>query len=292
MTKKYFKVYETEDYIQIVALQNHGFTYLHVYIDDQYVFTYRDCQEVNIPKRCIPKGAHFLHLNGILSFENMPFFQSYMIEIEKRTDQFVTKRSQDFQPGDILIACDNVMSVPTGYVGHSALVIDREDILESVMRFPSISIDTIDSFFKDHTLYAHYRPKNPEHGKAAVEWGLDYYRKYIKNVNKEIYKPKFTFVPSIRPKDIWDTIYCSKLIWFCYYYGANYEIKYRGPWISPRNLDEVLTKDPNFKLIYKHPDFSFKINVLKDQTVNKIKGQFLYSNASFDLWQNGVTRLF
>lgn len=170
-------------------------------------------------------------------------------------------REVDYRPGDILVASDNAFGIPQGYIGHASLVVDETSILESVNVTESIQVNDLASFFDSHEWYAHYRPKNEQMGRDVVEWGLSYYEKYQQNLEEGDNRPRFSFRPTKNMKELWDTIYCSKLVWLCYYYGADYEFNKRGLWFSPQNLNDELEADDNFMLVEKHPDHTFKINL-------------------------------
>ncbi|WP_280967004.1 peptidoglycan amidohydrolase family protein [Evansella cellulosilytica] len=209
----------------------------------------------------LPSGSHLFHLVGEVSNygETYTVEESYPIDIEKRTTS-TNFRSHTFKPGDILVASDNKKGIPNGYMGHAIIMVDNERILESDYQDDSIAVNHITKFFKDHEWYALYRPINEKMGELAVNWGLAYHEKYKKNVNQGVNKPLFSFLPS-KLTDLWSTIYCTKLVWLCYYYGANYDFSHEGLWISPYQLDNQLKKDKNFQLIYEHPKHYFKLKV-------------------------------
>ncbi|MCD8510515.1 MAG: hypothetical protein LRY73_12015 [Bacillus sp. (in: Bacteria)] len=174
---------------------------------------------------------------------------TYPIDIEKRPSS-TNLRYQTFKTGDILVASDNKKGIPDGYMGHAAIMVDNERVLESDYQEDSIAINPISKFWKDHEWYALYRPVNEEMGRLAVQWGLSYHEQYQAKVKKGVHKPVFSFLPS-KLTDLWTTIYCTKLVWLCYYHGANYKFSHEGLWLSPYQLDSQLKKDKNFNLILR-----------------------------------------
>lgn len=170
-------------------------------------------------------------------------------------------QSASFEPGDILVASDNSNGLPPGYMGHSAIVVDSEHIIESVPGPRSIRKVPIADFFEDHEIYAQYRPKAREMGNKAVQFAEEYLAKYEQNLKEDIKKPTFSFFESSPLDSQWESIYCSKLIWLSYNYGANYKFKNDFLWFAPQDLDEVLSQDENFELVYKHPDFKFDLDL-------------------------------
>ncbi|MDQ0255807.1 uncharacterized protein YycO [Evansella vedderi] len=251
-----FNVYSNRPYI-IIRPKPNTFSYIHVFLDELKLKTFGTDDDIYLRKDKLPKGAHILRLigeNKITQYEEETF---YSIDVAR--EKLVREpQKHDYKTGDIIVASDNKKGIPDGYMGHSALIIDEKYMLESDYSADSIAINSINSFFKDHEWYALYRPLDEKMGQQAVEWGLSYYEKYQENLKKGINRPVFSFIPSSM-KDLWNAIYCSKLIWVCYYYGANYKFEHDGLWFSPQNLDEQLKKDKNFTLIYEHPDHSFKI---------------------------------
>ncbi|WP_202079946.1 hypothetical protein [Caldalkalibacillus salinus] len=261
-TTRYFSVFDGQDRIMLRVNQPLAHMHIHIYLDNQYLTTVVNRQTFILNKRHFPKGSHFLMLSGeVHDYGRSQYVQErYVIRVTSHTRPSELGR-QDFRAGDILVASDNASGIPSGYIGHSALVINQERILESVSRTESISIDPVSTFFDGRERYAHFRPVDPEMGEQAVQWGLEYHKAYQENLEKGINKPKFSFTPSKDMTETWDTIYCSKLIWLCYYYGADYEFEVKGLWFSPQNLDDELSRDPNFETIHKHPEHSFYIEL-------------------------------
>jgi hypothetical protein len=164
------------------------------------------------------------------------------------------------QPGDILTACDNELNVPAGYIGHAAIVAAPGYIVEAVVTFPYVQLATVDSFREAHPLHARYRPNDPAMGRAAADYAAAYYRTAQRNYSQGIIVPPFSFSQRIPLDDPWRSIYCSKLVWLSYRYGANYPFPNDHFVFSPEDLDTVLSRDANFHLVYKHPEFKFLVD--------------------------------
>ncbi|WP_163538517.1 hypothetical protein [Gracilibacillus sp. YIM 98692] len=169
-------------------------------------------------------------------------------------------RERNFQPGDILVASDNVKSEMTGYMGHSAIVVDDETLVESPGRYPAIVKSTIQQFLDKHPEHAQFRPKDHEIGVDAAAYALDYYNSYKKNLEEGINEPIFSFDLSQSLDDPWEKVYCSKLVWLSYHYGANYTFENDYLWFSPEDLYTQLKDNPDFEQVYKHPNVKFIIN--------------------------------
>lgn len=222
---------------------------------------FNEGREFNLDKGRLHSGSHLLHVIGQYdSFGVIKQVQeNFIIQVPKKYNTSTRDREAEFKPGDILVACDNVNGLPPGYMGHSVIVVDENNLIESVTLYPSIREDTIAQFVEAHPLHAHYRPKSAELGLRAAQYAKEYLAEYNENLKQGIEKPKFSFWPTDQLDDLWGTIYCSKLIWLCYYYGADYYFEPEGLWFSPQNLYEVLESDDNFELLYKHPEFNFNI---------------------------------
>ena len=167
---------------------------------------------------------------------------------------------RDLRPGDVLTACDNVMAVPTGFLGHSAIAVSPNEIVEAVVTFPYVQRAPAAEFFKQHPKHAHYRPIPDWLAAGSAQYAAAYHRACQANYAKGLITPPFSFSPAIPLEDPWSSIYCSKLVWLCYYYGAGYPLYNDYFLFTPEDLDSVLGSDPNFALIYKHPDFHFKVD--------------------------------
>lgn len=171
------------------------------------------------------------------------------------------KRETTYKKGDILVGCDNMNGLPYGYMGHAALVVDEETIIESTPLNPIVRRIPIHHFTNDHPIHAHYRPKNPDMGEKAGNYAIHYLKQFEENKKQGIDKPIFQFSLNTPLEDEWTYIYCSKLVWLSYHYGANYDFINDHLWFAPEDLYSNLNDNPDFELIYKHPNFVFYIDV-------------------------------
>lgn len=260
----HFYVAETDQLVVVKQRTHMLFSSVRLFIDNIEIhqFALRDTS-YRLNKKELPSGSHVVSIVAAYGAAGADYqvIEKYIIQIKKDANSSLRPSFETFKPGDILIASDNINGLPPGYMGHSAIVIDEENLIESVMVDPSIYQDTIEQFFQDHTFYAHYRPVSAEMGEKAAEWAKQYLEKYEENKSKGINKPVFSFFKINSLKEPWEVIYCSKLVWLSYYYGANYKFHNDYLWFAPQDLEEVLSKDPHFKLIYKHPKYKFKLDL-------------------------------
>ncbi|WP_318505770.1 hypothetical protein [Bacillus sp. T3] len=186
-------------------------------------------------------------------------------QLDKLNETHLVKPQSFREPqnkaGDILIACDNVNGLPYGYMGHGAMAINDTLAIESLPFDPIVRIITIESFKKDHPIHAQFRPVSEEMGQNAAKYALYYLDVYQKNKKKGINKPTFYFTLKTPLKDEWTYIYCTKLIWLSYYYGAGYEFKNDHLWFSPEDVYSNCIDNPDFKVIYIHPNFTFHLDL-------------------------------
>ncbi|SFL68017.1 hypothetical protein SAMN04487943_10370 [Gracilibacillus orientalis] len=169
-------------------------------------------------------------------------------------------RERNYQAGDILVASDNLKSELTGYMGHSALVINENELIESPGLGPAIIRSSIKQFLDKHPVHAQFRPVQSEVGEKVAQYAIEYYQKYKLNVEKGIHKPTFSFDLSQELDDPWDKIYCSKLVWICYHFGANYTFENDHLWFSPEDLYHQLLENQDFELVYQHQNVKFLID--------------------------------
>ncbi|WP_274365364.1 hypothetical protein [Paenibacillus thermotolerans] len=165
-----------------------------------------------------------------------------------------------YRAGDILTACDNEFDVPPGYIGHAAIVADNRYMIEAVITYPYVQASTIDSFLTVHPKHAVYRPVDAKMGASAANFAVKYFLQCDANYRSGIAIPKFSFSPQIPLADPWSSIYCSKLVWLSYYYGAGYPFYNDYYLFTPEDLDAVCSKDPHFESVYKHPNFQFLVD--------------------------------
>ncbi|HUC92322.1 MAG TPA: hypothetical protein VMS09_09865 [Paenibacillus sp.] len=166
----------------------------------------------------------------------------------------------ELRAGDILTACDNELAVPDGYLGHSAIAVDGDYIVEAVISFPYVQLARTVQFFRAHPKCAVYRPVNPAMGLSAARYAYQYYSFCDYNYKMGLSYPPFSFSSRIPLNDPWTSIYCSKLIWNSYYYGAGYALKNDFGLFTPEDLDTFLTSDPHFVRLYRHPAFMFHVD--------------------------------
>lgn len=105
-----------------------------------------------------------------------------------------------------------------------------------------------------------FAPKK-QNGQKAAAYAQNFFKTFVENVNTGVPTPVFSLSLSHSLDDPWRSIYCSKFVWLCYYYGANYEFQRGYFWFAPEDLYEVLEEDPNFKQIYRHDNFHFYIDL-------------------------------
>ncbi|GAA4716188.1 hypothetical protein [Brevibacillus fulvus] len=167
---------------------------------------------------------------------------------------------RNFAPGDILIACDNVLPIPIGYMGHSALVADSQFLVEATDELPFIRKVPISDFLRVHPIHVQFRPVSKELGERVAYCALDYLKTYQENLQQGKNEPVYSVSSSSPLYDPWTGIYCSKLIWLAYYYGA--QITFRNDFFlfSPEDLYQNLLERDEFQLIYQHPKFTFKLD--------------------------------
>lgn len=182
-------------------------------------------------------------------------------EIFHRNDLLRVPDDITYQPGDLLIASDNQNGLPSGYMGHSAIVVDENHAIDSVASSPIVRKIPISYFLENHPQHAHYRPKSEKTGQNAADYALNYLQKFNENKKKDVEKPTFYFSLETPLKDEWTYIYCSKLIWLSYYYGADYEFKNDYLWFAPEDIYTAVKDNPDFDKIYIHPDFGFNIDI-------------------------------
>jgi hypothetical protein len=164
------------------------------------------------------------------------------------------------KPGDVLTACDNEMAIPPGYLGHSAIVINDKYSIEAVITPPYIRVIPTTDFLESHPRHAIFRPRDEYMGRMAAEWAIRYYQFSESNRIKGYYYPPFSFSTHVPLMDPYTSTYCSKLVWLSYYYGAGYPFPNDHYLFTPEDVFTVLSNDPSFITLYKHPNFQFVIN--------------------------------
>ncbi|MRH44249.1 hypothetical protein GH741_16520 [Aquibacillus halophilus] len=246
-----FSVEQYEDWIRIRQISNIPFNYYAIYLDHQLAanFYRGDTFYLHTSNRASPS-----HL--IIAAYNLD--RGFPTAVGEQYS--LGTRDRNFKPGDILVASDNLNETMTGYIGHSALVIDKDNLIESPGGHPAIRKDTIQQFLDKHPVHAQFRPRSKKNGKAAVEYATNYLKKYKDNLDQGIEEPVFSYNLSQSIEDPWEHIYCSKLIWLSYFHGASYKLDNDYLWYSPEDLYTNLLASVDFELIYEHEDVEFIIN--------------------------------
>ncbi len=165
-----------------------------------------------------------------------------------------------YRAGDILTACDNELAIPDGILGHSAIVINKSQMIEAVISRPHMQTASISKFVKNHPKHAIYRPKESSLGKAAAAYARSYLDQRNNYLRYGLERPSFSFSTDTVLHDPWSTIYCSKLVWLCYHHGAGYTFPNDHFLFTPEDLDTHLKKDSKFIMLYRHRKFNFLID--------------------------------
>ncbi|MBE4909620.1 hypothetical protein IMZ08_16325 [Bacillus luteolus] len=252
--------------------------YFNVYRDERKIKIDKKDDQVNLMNISIfldnQHMGHMSFIDSIIINSRNNFNHKLLIQADVMIDGYIkriyetydigdlrfSERETYFRAGDILVACDNLNGLPYGYMGHSAMVVDESSIVEGVVTNPIIRKVPVENFFNNHKLFAHFRPKNKEMGEKAAKYALNYLETFNENKEKGIAKPIFLFTLNTPLEDEWNYIYCSKLIWLSYYYGADYEFPNDHLWFAPEDLYTNLKDNPDFEVMYIHPDFVFYID--------------------------------
>ncbi|MDC3424446.1 hypothetical protein NC797_07980 [Aquibacillus sp. 3ASR75-11] len=261
--RTYFKVKQDDYWFLVEKETNYPF---YCYVDQRLVATIFIGDQYRLNKAWFTPGKHMLTVvthypeNGKWkTLAEQYGFISY--DYSKWNKQGSTSRQRTFRAGDILVASDNLNETTTGYMGHSAIVVDEQNLIESPGGHPAILMDSIEQFLEKHPAHAQFRPRSPELGLKAAQYGREYLAQYEQNLQQGINKPVFSFSLNTSLEDRWEHIYCSKLVWICYYYGANYRFENDYLWFAPEDLYTNLKKNSDFEILYEHPQVGFKINL-------------------------------
>ncbi len=251
---KKFILTQSFHWIKFVNLVPHS-SY-HLYVDNHFVGSVHGANEMKLKKGYFSNGKHVL---TIIEQEGQLIVGQHHFTFTVKQKGIRNVRDRTFQAGDILVASDNVLQEMTGYMGHAALAISEDELIESPGGFPAIKQDSIQQFLEKHPEHAQFRPKNKEMGEKAAQNAIDYLQEYKENLNNGEQKPVFNFALS-NLSDPWQYVYCSKLIWLSYYHGAGYEFENDHLWFSPEDLYTILSEDENFKTVYEQENVSFKVD--------------------------------
>lgn len=243
---------------------------IHVWKDARYIYIYPALRERNTRILLNNKNTNLFSNNfySVIPLEEEKDKNHLFMEIT--ADQWVFRRDYrwennvirrtDFKAGDILVASDNLNTKFTGYMGHSAIVVNEHEMVESPGGDISIVKAPNEKFIRHHPTYAHYRPLNSELGERAAQFALNYYDKYEQNKLNGENKPIFSFKLSQSLDDPWEYVYCSKLVWLAYHHGAGYSFKNDFLLFSPEDLFTNLKDNEDFEELYRHEDVHFKLN--------------------------------
>ncbi|QDP41812.1 C40 family peptidase [Radiobacillus deserti] len=258
--QKHFKVMQDGRKLSIQKISNLPLHHYGVYIDYHLVASFHNGQQFYLDVSWLEPGEHHLMVVGyrLGAVDPMPIAEQYSLQVAGARD--LSDIERNFRAGDILVASDNLNENITGYVGHSAIVVDDEYLIESPGGYPAIRKDTIQQYLDKHPVHAQFRPISKEMGLQAVKYAEQYLEDYKQNIKEGKNKPTFSFMAIQELENPWEYIYCSKLVWLSYAKGANYKFKNDFLWFSPEDLYKNLLDNQDFKTIYRHSDVKFKIN--------------------------------
>jgi hypothetical protein len=237
------------------------YPFIEIFINGQYAgaFSFKSELTIRLPQS---EQLSTIYLSGYASGVNgTVHVQEEFTWRETLPDQNHNSYLGDYRAGDILVACDNVDGLPYGYMGHAAIVVDEKNIIEGVTSNPIIRKVPITQFIDHHPMYAHFRPKRRELGEQAGTYAEKYLAVFKENKKNGINRPLFFFTINTPLTDEWTYIYCSKLVWLSYHYGANYTFLNDHLWFSPEDLYTGLSNLDDFELMYKHPNYQFIIDL-------------------------------
>ncbi|MFD1039113.1 hypothetical protein ACFQ3N_12040 [Virgibacillus byunsanensis] len=234
-----------------IDLNRYPVQYVTIFIDNQLMGNFYPASQFYLPTS---RGRLITIISTLIDGSQKPTTFSL------RPDQ--VHRAQDYMPGDILVASDNYGDIlPPGYMGHSALVVDENHIIEAVTSKPQVRKVKIDNFLSVHPIHAHYRSKDIEIGEQAAAFAKDYLSEYNKQLDNGEKITPFSFNHTIPLEDLSSGLYCSKLVWHSYYQGADILFENDFYLFAPEDLATNLQYDDRFELIYQHPEFGFNINL-------------------------------
>lgn len=257
MPRGTFQICLMDNTLFVKMQQDTNFTAMSIFMDGYHVGTFTPMPVFRFDVTQLSAGVHFIDVGLRSSSQNkLDYRERFCFWRHGKAPS-----TRDFQAGDILVSCDNVNGLPIGYMGHSAIVADPNHLIEAVIEPPFIRKDSIEQLLQAHPIHAHYRPLSKDFGQKAVAFANTYLQMYNDNVQKGKQLPPFSFSPNIPLTDPWGCVYCSKLVWLSYYYGANYPFFNDYLLFAPEDLEDALSHDANFVLLYKHQDFVFNIDL-------------------------------
>ncbi|UFT99116.1 hypothetical protein KO561_18350 [Radiobacillus kanasensis] len=257
---KHFHVVQDGLQLSIKKVSDLPLHHYGVYMDYQLIASFHNGQNFYLDVSWLQPGEHHLMIVGyrLGAMDPMPIAEQYTLSVVGARNLSDVERN--FRAGDILVASDNVNEAITGYVGHSAIVVDDHNLIESPGGYPAIRKATIQQFLEKHPVHAQFRPNSKEKGLEAVQYAEQYLDEYKQNIKDGKDKPTFSFMAVQDLEDPWEYIYCSKLVWLSYANGANYKFNNDYLWFSPEDLYNNLLDNQDFKTIYRHGKIDFKLN--------------------------------
>ncbi|MEQ6391175.1 hypothetical protein RZN22_17970 [Bacillaceae bacterium S4-13-58] len=254
---RHFDISCTDHHIVVRKIVRNPIFNIRIYAGHQLIAHLISFEQIVFYKELFRMDQIFIQGDVYTSQGIFPIKESFILDDFMR----VPAKDVSYKPGDLLIASDNQNGLPAGYMGHSAMVVDEEHAIDSVASSPIVRKIPISHFLESHPQHAHYRPKSEEMGQKAVNYALNYLKKFKENKENGIDKPKFYFSLQTPLKDEWTYIYCSKLIWLSYYYGADYEFPNDHLWFAPEDIYNAVKENPNFEKVSIHPEFGFNIDI-------------------------------
>lgn len=159
--KSYFKMKYHQGQLKIRKRTAIPFFAHTVYLDRQHLGTYKAIEHVHLDINELRPGKHVLYIFAYPFGNSMPVYEHFVFSIPHAKEL----QSRDFQPGDILVACDNAGQLPPGFMGHAAIVVDSKSIIESPGPNPPIEKSSVLEFLIFHPLHAQFRPQKAKMGK-------------------------------------------------------------------------------------------------------------------------------
>lgn len=150
-----FQIYLINDWINIKVISSLPFCSFSFYVNGQVVGFFNEGREFNLDKSRLHSGSHLLYVIGHYIHLGVvkDVQESFIIHVPRKQHNNIHMRGREveFRAGDILVACDNVNGLPPGYMGHSVIVIDEQNVIESATVYPSIRESSIAQFVEAST---------------------------------------------------------------------------------------------------------------------------------------------
>jgi hypothetical protein len=256
---RHFELQITTNQIKIINKAKATTFNITIYMNNNCIGNLANFNEISFNYKLISPSVLTIHAFSYVNGHLCPFRESFLLDAQK--DKNMYREQVNYKPGDILVGCDNINGLPVGYMGHAALVVDEEHIIEAVMTDPIVRKVPIENFKRNHPNHAHFRPTSEKVGNDVSQYAEKYLKTFQENKQNGIAQPIFYFTVKTPLDDEWTYIYCSKLVWLSYYYGANYSFHNDHLWFSPEDLYANMKDNPDFELIYIHPNYGFHIDI-------------------------------